>query len=73
MNKPNDLRLLRIKEVSKITSLAKSTISLWVAQGRFPSPTKLSPTIKVWRAVDIDSWVSNYYPEPTPERDQHEG
>jgi predicted DNA-binding transcriptional regulator AlpA len=40
-------QLLRIQEVSTLTSLAKSTINLWVAQGKFPKPVLLSPTVKV--------------------------
>jgi len=50
-------QLLRIQEVSNITSLAKSTINLWVAQDKFPRPILLSPTLKVWRALEIDAWI----------------
>jgi len=57
----NGNQLLRIQEVSQLTSLAKSTINLWVAQGNFPKPTLLSPTLKVWRASDIDEWISNHF------------
>ena len=53
--------LLRIQEVSKITSLAKSTINLWVVQGNFPKPTLLSPTLKVWRISDIDAWIDQHF------------
>lgn len=51
-------RLLRLPEVSELTSLGKSTINLWVVQGRFPAPTSLSATIKVWRQSDIERWIS---------------
>ncbi len=54
-------QLLRIQEVSKITSLAKSTINLWVAQGTFPRPTLLSPTLKVWRISDIEAWIDQHF------------
>ena len=57
----NGNQLLRIQEVSQQTSLAKSTINLWVAQGNFPKPTLLSPTLKVWRASDIDEWINNHF------------
>ena len=49
----NSKQLLRIAEVSDFTSLAKSTINLWVAQGKFPKPILLSPTIKVWRLQQL--------------------
>jgi prophage regulatory protein len=50
-------QLLRITEVSRLTSLAKSTINLWVAQGKFPKPITLSPTIKVWRNQSLSGWI----------------
>lgn len=53
----NSNQLLRINDVSALTSLAKSTINLWVAQGKFPKPISLSPTIKVWRQQQINDWI----------------
>ena len=50
-------QLLRITEVSSLTSLAKSTINLWVAQGKFPKPLTLSPTNKVWRNQSLIEWI----------------
>ena len=52
-------QLLRITEVSRLTSLAKSTINLWVAQGKFPKPLTLSPTIKVWRHQSLIDWIEH--------------
>jgi prophage regulatory protein len=53
----NSRELLRIKDVCATTSLAKSTINLWVAQGKFPKPITLSPTIKVWRSQQVMDWI----------------
>ena len=53
----NTNQLLRIKEVSDFTSIAKSTINLWVAQGKFPKPIALSPTIKVWKIQQLLDWI----------------
>ncbi len=50
-------QLLRIGEVSQITTLGKSTILLWVSQEKFPKPMMLSPTIKVWRMQQIVDWI----------------
>ena len=50
-------QLLRIQDVVAMTTLSKSCINLWVAQNRFPQPTALSATLKVWRASDINSWM----------------
>lgn len=46
-------QFIRIHEASNLSSLGKSTIRLWVAQGKFPEPISLSATIKVWRKKDI--------------------
>lgn len=59
----NSRELLRIKDVSATTSLAKSTINLWVAQGKFPKPITLSPTIKVWKGQQINDWIDSFTPE----------
>jgi prophage regulatory protein len=50
-------QLIRIDEVSAITTLAKSSINLWVAQSRFPKPIVLSPTVKVWKLQDVSDWI----------------
>ena len=50
-------KLLRLKDVSEQTSLGKSTVRLWVAQGKFPQPIALSKTIKVWRSLEIRNWI----------------
>lgn len=55
----NASKLLRLDDVSKLTSLGKSTINLWVAQGKFPAPTALSKTIKVWRTQQIVDWIDS--------------
>jgi predicted DNA-binding transcriptional regulator AlpA len=51
-------KLLRIEEVSTLTTLGRSTINLWVAQSKFPKPTLLSPTLKVWRLSEISAWIN---------------
>lgn len=56
-------QLLRIDDVCKMTSLGRSTINLWVAEGRFPRPFFLSPTIKVWRSEQIDAWIDSLDPK----------
>jgi len=56
-------RLLRIEEVAQLTTLSKSAIRLWVAQGRFPEPAALSPTVKVWRSSQIQSWIDSRFTE----------
>ena len=37
-------QLLRINDLTALTTLSKSCIKLWVAQGKFPPPLSRSPT-----------------------------
>ena len=53
---PDD-QLLRINDVAKLTTLSKSCINLWVAQGRFPKPITLSKTVKLGQ---FGAYVSGY-------------
>ena len=61
----SNVRLLRIADVSKKTTLGKSTIWLKMGQGLFPKPTKLSPAINVWKESDIDEWIENKFSQPS--------
>lgn len=61
----SDDQLLRIEAASQLTTLSKSCINLWVAQGKFPKPATLSKTVKVWRLGELRSWMADMF--------QHEG
>lgn len=54
-------KLLRLSDVSKKTTLSKSTIWLKLSQGNFPKPGKLGPSINVWKESDIDSWIASKF------------
>lgn len=51
-------QLLRIDDVSELTTLGKSTIHLWTAQNRFVKPIVLSETVKVWELQSILDWIA---------------
>jgi prophage regulatory protein len=51
---------IRIDEVSALTTLAKSSINLWVSQGKFLAPITLSPTVKIWKLQDVIDWVESH-------------
>lgn len=53
----SDDQLLRVDDVVELTTLSKSCINLWVAQGRFPRPLALSKTVKVWRLKEVRAWT----------------
>lgn len=50
-------QLLRIEAVSDLTTLGKTTITLWAAQDRFVKPLVLSPTVKVWELQAVLDWI----------------
>jgi predicted DNA-binding transcriptional regulator AlpA len=56
-----DDQLLRIDDVSALTTLSKSCINLWVAQGKFVRPANLSATVKVWRMSDLRVWLETVF------------
>jgi predicted DNA-binding transcriptional regulator AlpA len=55
-----DEQLLRIDDIVKLTTLSKSCINLWVAQGRFPKPAVLSSTVRVWKMAEIRCWLDSF-------------
>ena len=54
-------QLLRINDIVALTTLSKSCVNLWVAQGRFPKPIALSRTLKVWRSSDLSDWLDRQF------------
>ncbi|MDO9024719.1 AlpA family phage regulatory protein [Zwartia sp.] len=55
------LRFVSLSQVSNKTTLGKSTIALWEAEGRFPKAVRLCRTKRVWLESDIDSWMRDQY------------
>lgn len=54
------VQLLRIAEVSKKTTLAKSTIWLKIAKQEFVAPTRIGG-ICVWKESDVDAWIESHF------------
>jgi len=48
--------LLRMKHITEILSVSKSTIWLWIKNDAFPKPNKING-VSVWKKGDIDEWV----------------
>jgi prophage regulatory protein len=49
-------RLIRIREVSEITSLARSTIYKYIQDGTFP---KQKGGMALWRLSDVQNWIAS--------------
>jgi len=59
-------RLLRRREVEARTGLSRSTIYLWLKQGKFPKPVKIGARVVAWRDRDIADWMDQLDDEVEP-------
>lgn len=57
------LRLLRAKDVSEMTGLAKSTIYKYSRNGKFPKSKRLGKNYVVWRSDEIEEWITRQLEE----------
>ena len=51
-------RLIRRKEVEKMTGLVKSSIYLKIKEGDFPKPIKIGLRAIAWLEADIAGWIA---------------
>ncbi len=52
-------KLIRIKEVAKLTTFSKTNIYLLARQGLFPKPTKLGLNSSVWVESEVIDWINH--------------
>lgn len=46
-------RFLRLPEVKALTGMSRSTIYLYISEGRFPCPVRLGARMVAWPASDV--------------------
>ena len=51
------IQLLRIKSVSEIVGLSRSSIYELIKQGKFPKPVRISTGRVRWTSSDINNWI----------------
>lgn len=52
-------RLLRRREVEQKIGVGRSTLYLWMQQGRFPHPISIGGGRAVgWLASEVDAWIA---------------
>lgn len=49
--------ILRLKDLTKLLKVSKSSIYAWIKENRFPKPKKISKRISVWFEEDIVEWL----------------
>lgn len=52
----NTLLFLRMRAVTRMTGMGRSTIYRLVAQDKFPSPARLANRAVAWRRTDLERW-----------------
>ena len=58
-------RLIRLDEVSELTSLARSTIYKYIQLGKFPQQKGGLHRVALWRESEVQQWIASNkaYPE----------
>ena len=51
-------KLLRVKDVAEQCAIGISAVWLYVKNGTFPQPFKLSPKVTVWYSQEIEKWIN---------------
>lgn len=52
------MRIIRLKEVSNVTGLARSTIYKYVSEGSFPKPVSLGDRCVGWLESEVQGWIA---------------
>lgn len=53
------MRLIRIKEVSALTSLARATIYKYMQEGNFPKQVTLGANAVAWIEEEVLAWITD--------------
>lgn len=51
---------LRLPAILELIPIGKSTLWLWVKQGKFPKPFKLGQRTTAWRVEDVNLFISSF-------------
>ncbi|MNF63729.1 Prophage CP4-57 regulatory protein (AlpA) [compost metagenome] len=51
------MKILRLKDVIDITGLSRSTLYLYIAEGRFPKPVSLGDRCVGWVESEVHDWI----------------
>lgn len=51
--------ILRLPAVKARTGLSRSSIYLWIANGKFPAPVSLGARAVGWLESEVDEWLAH--------------
>jgi prophage regulatory protein len=49
----------RLRDVTRITALSRSTVYRRIAEGRFPAPVSLGGRASAWPSADLQAWIND--------------
>ncbi len=52
-------RLIRLKEVIRMTGLSRSSIYAYIARGKFPAQIRISERCVAWSLNDLELWLDS--------------
>ena len=52
-----EIGFVRLTTVLRLIPVGRSTVWKWIAEGKFPSPLKLSGGVTAWRVEDVRSFL----------------
>lgn len=55
---PVKSRLMRLKEVTQVTGISRSSLYKYVNEGRFPAPVSLGARSVAWVDHEIQAWIT---------------
>lgn len=50
-------KFYRVSQLVEMLNVSKSSIYLWVSQGKFPKSFKIGGGTSVWSDLDISEWI----------------
>ena len=53
------MKLIKLKEVTEITTLSKATIYRLMSKGEFPGAIPLGPRAVAWKQSDVIEWIDS--------------
>ena len=52
-------KFYRVSQLVAMLNVSKSSIYLWVSQGKFPKSFKIGGGTSVWSEIDISEWIDS--------------
>jgi len=52
-------KFYRVSQLVEMLNVSKSSIYLWVSQGKFPKSFKIGGGTSVWSDLDISEWIES--------------